>query len=169
MSARARLARASRRRLRRRRVPQVEAQAAPRRAPAAAPERPRHRLRALAARALAVRRARLAVDSVAADPAAVAAEAAAAAARANSVRREAMRLWSGTADPDGRGLLEPGLEHQPTGPDGFDPLVLDAALRLARLAETVAERLRDCPDPNVRRSAAVLAARAHPLRAAFDT
>jgi hypothetical protein len=32
----------------------------------------------------------------------------------------------------------------------------------------VAETLRDCPDPLVRRSAAVLAARAHPIRVAFD-
>jgi hypothetical protein len=41
-------------------------------------------------------------------------------------------------------------------------------LRLARLASEVAETLRDCRDARVRRSAAVLAARAHPLRVAFD-
>jgi hypothetical protein len=41
-------------------------------------------------------------------------------------------------------------------------------LRLARLAGEVAEVLRDCPDPLVRRSVAVLAARAHPIRVAFD-
>ena len=47
-------------------------------------------------------------------------------------------------------------------------MVLDGLLRLARLAGTVADALRDCPDASVRRSAAVLAARAHPLRATFD-
>jgi hypothetical protein len=41
-------------------------------------------------------------------------------------------------------------------------------VRLARLAESVAEVLRECPEPDVRRSAAVLAARAHPVRAALD-
>jgi hypothetical protein len=49
-----------------------------------------------------------------------------------------------------------------------EPLVLDALSRLARLAGTVADTLRDCPDVRVRRSAAVLAARAHPIRVAFD-
>jgi hypothetical protein len=32
----------------------------------------------------------------------------------------------------------------------------------------VADTLRDCPDHGARRSAAVLAARAHPILAAFD-
>jgi hypothetical protein len=45
---------------------------------------------------------------------------------------------------------------------------MDALLRLARLAGTVADALRDCPEARVRRSAAILAARAHPIRAAFD-
>jgi hypothetical protein len=65
-------------------------------------------------------------------------------------------------------LLEHGSEFEPTLTNAFDPLVLDAVLRLARLAESVAEMLADAPEPGVRRSAAVLAARAHPIRAAFD-
>jgi hypothetical protein len=89
-------------------------------------------------------------------------------AAAAAVRRAANRIWSGTANPDGRGLLEYGHEFEPTGADAFDPIVLESVLRLARLAESVAELLRDCPDAGVRRSVAVLAARAHPVRAAFD-
>jgi hypothetical protein len=45
---------------------------------------------------------------------------------------------------------------------------IQALVRLGRLAEDVADTLRDHPDPSVRRSAAVLAARAHPLLAAVD-
>jgi hypothetical protein len=41
-------------------------------------------------------------------------------------------------------------------------------VRLARLAQQASTYLRDCPDANVRRSAALLAARAHPVLAAFD-
>jgi hypothetical protein len=41
-------------------------------------------------------------------------------------------------------------------------------VRLARLSAEVADTLAECPDERVRRSAAVLAARAHPLRVAFD-
>ena len=87
---------------------------------------------------------------------------------AAAVRRAASRIWSGTANPDGRGLLERGHEFEPKAADAFDPVVLDSVLRLARLAESVAELLRDCPDASARRSAAVLAARAHPVRAALD-
>jgi hypothetical protein len=47
-------------------------------------------------------------------------------------------------------------------------MVVNPLLRLALLAEAVGRDLSDCPDPAVRRSAAVLAARAHPLRIAFD-
>jgi hypothetical protein len=61
-----------------------------------------------------------------------------------------------------------GQEYQPLLREDFDPRVLDGLLRLARLAATVADGLRECPDGSVRRSAAVLAARAHPLLAAFD-
>jgi hypothetical protein len=50
----------------------------------------------------------------------------------------------------------------------FDPLVLDALIRLAHLAGVAADTVRECPDAGVRRSAAVLAARAHPIRTAFD-
>jgi len=63
-------------------------------------------------------------------------------------------------------LLERGLEFGATAAaDRADPLVVEALVRLARLSDSVAEDLRDCPDPAVRRSAAVLAARAHPILA----
>lgn len=65
-------------------------------------------------------------------------------------------------------MLEPGCEFAPTRVAEFDVLVVDALVRLARLSDAVAETLGDCPEPAVRRSAAVLAARAHPIRAAFD-
>ncbi len=65
-------------------------------------------------------------------------------------------------------MLLRGREYQPFSRTDFDPLVLEGMLRLARLADSVADRLRDCPDPKVRRSAAIVAARAHPLLAAFD-
>jgi hypothetical protein len=89
-------------------------------------------------------------------------------AAAAAVRRAAERLWAATANPDGPGLLERGREFAPTPAAAFDPLVVSALVRLARLSESVAELLRDCPEPSVRRSAAVLAARAYPIRAAFD-
>jgi hypothetical protein len=50
----------------------------------------------------------------------------------------------------------------------FDPIVVDALLKLAQLAVDAGAYLRDCPDARVRRSAAVLAARSHPLLAGFD-
>jgi hypothetical protein len=78
-------------------------------------------------------------------------------------------VLDGSANPDGGpGLLVRGHEYEPLLRSDFDPFVLDALIRMARLAGSVADALRDCPDPAVRRSAAVLAARAHPLRAAFD-
>jgi hypothetical protein len=61
-----------------------------------------------------------------------------------------------------------GLEFQPLPRGQVDPHLLSSLLRLARLAETVGLALRDHPDDSVRRSAAIVAARAHPLRAAFD-
>jgi hypothetical protein len=89
-------------------------------------------------------------------------------ARAAAVRAAARRIWSATANPDGPGLLERGREFEPVLVDDWDPLVVDGLVRLARLADAVAEALRDCPEASVRRSAAVLAARAHPIRAALD-
>jgi hypothetical protein len=89
-------------------------------------------------------------------------------ARAAAVRRVAKRIWSATANPEGPGLLERGHEFEPVLASELDPGVVDAVVRLARLAESVAELLRECPDASVRRSAAVLAARAHPVRAALD-
>jgi hypothetical protein len=61
-----------------------------------------------------------------------------------------------------------GLEYQPLPRSDVDPKLLELLLRLARLAEDAGYGLKQHPDPRVRRSAAVLAARAHPLRAAFD-
>jgi hypothetical protein len=84
------------------------------------------------------------------------------------VRREAGRILGGTANPDGEGLLVRGREYQPLLRREFEPLVLTSLVRLARLAGSVADVLRNCPDAQVRRSAAILAARAHPLRVAFD-
>jgi hypothetical protein len=85
-----------------------------------------------------------------------------------TVRRLAARLWDATANPDGPGLLLRGQEYAPLLRQDLDPLIVEPLLRLARLAGSVADGLSECPDPNVRRSAAVLAARAHPLRVAFD-
>jgi hypothetical protein len=77
-------------------------------------------------------------------------------------------LLSATANPDGRGLLLRGREPRPALWAEFDADVVDGLLRLARLAASVADSLRDHPRATVRRSAAVLAARAHPLRAGLD-
>ena len=84
--------------------------------------------------------------------------------RAATIRR----LLDATADPEGRGLLLRGDEFQPVTRADLDPRLVEPLLRLARLAERVAATMRDHPDPAVRRSAAVLAARAHPLRAGLD-
>ena len=75
----------------------------------------------------------------------------------------AAALLDSTANPDGPGILLRGREHQPASPDQFDPVIVEALLRLARLSERVGAELLDHPDSRVRRSAAVLAARAHPL------
>jgi hypothetical protein len=88
--------------------------------------------------------------------------------RRRSVQRLAARIWSATANPDGPGLLERGSEFQPVLQADLDARVVHALVRLARLADSVAEMLRECPDAAVRRSAAVLAARAHPVRAGLD-
>jgi hypothetical protein len=82
---------------------------------------------------------------------------------AGAVARGARELWSAAANPDAPGLLRHGQRFEAS-----DALVLDALLRLNRLAVRVADTLREHPDPAVRRSAAVLAARAHPLLAAHD-
>jgi hypothetical protein len=85
-----------------------------------------------------------------------------------ALARTARRLLAATANPDGPGLLLRGLEFQPLRRADFDPRVVEPLLRLARLAEATADTLRDHPDAAVRRSAAVLAARAHPLRVGLD-
>ncbi|MBV9322709.1 MAG: hypothetical protein JO352_02850 [Chloroflexi bacterium] len=46
--------------------------------------------------------------------------------------------------------------------------MLEAIGRLARLADSVSETLREHPEVEVRRSAAILAARAHPIVAVLD-
>jgi hypothetical protein len=78
------------------------------------------------------------------------------------------QLLDGSANADGAGLLLRGEEFQPRAITDFEPLPVHALLRLCRLAETVGAELSDCPDLAARRSAAVLAARAHPVRVAFD-
>ena len=88
--------------------------------------------------------------------------------RRGSVRRLAGRVWRATANPDGPGLLERGSEYQPVLQADLDAQVVHALVRLARLSDSVAEALRESPDAAVRRSAAVLAARAHPVRAGLD-
>jgi hypothetical protein len=80
----------------------------------------------------------------------------------------AARLLEGTADPDGRGLQLRGLEPRPLRRDDIEPKLVEGLLRLARLADSIGHVLREHPDPQVRRSAAILAARAHPLLAALD-
>jgi hypothetical protein len=77
-------------------------------------------------------------------------------------------VLDGTANPDGPGLLVRGSEYQPLQAHEIDADVTGALIRLARLAGSLADALRECPDQAVRRSAAILAARAHPVRAAFD-
>ena len=85
-----------------------------------------------------------------------------------AARRQVLEILEGTADPDGRGLLLRGLEFQPRQRSAFDSHLVDGLLRLAHLAETIGTSLRAHPDPLVRRPAALLAAQAHPLRAAFN-
>ena len=85
-----------------------------------------------------------------------------------AVRRTAARILRATANPDGPALLERGREVHPTPRADLDSTVVEAVLRLARLSAVVADELRDAPDPAIRRSAAVLAARAHPVLAGLD-
>ncbi len=89
-------------------------------------------------------------------------------AKASAARRAASRLWSATANPEGRGWIERGHEYEPSRPESFDPAVVSAVARLARLADSISPSLREHPDAEIRRSAAVLAARAHPILAALD-
>ena len=85
-----------------------------------------------------------------------------------SFERSAAELWNATAAADGPGLLLRGLEGQPVRRDELDPLIASSLVRLTRLAAHVADRLRHHPDLHVRRTAALLAARGHPLLAALD-
>jgi hypothetical protein len=90
------------------------------------------------------------------------------AARASAARAAARKIWSATANPEGRGWLERGREYEPVLPSSLDPLAVEAIGRLARLADSLSQTLRDHPNAEVRRSAAILAARAHPILAALD-
>ena len=65
-------------------------------------------------------------------------------------------------------MLERGREFQRTLPGEFNTVAVAGMVRLARLAQQASTYLRDSPDADVRRSAALLAARAHPVLAAFD-
>ena len=85
-----------------------------------------------------------------------------------AARRQITQILAGTADPDGRGLLLPGFEFQPRPRSAFEPQLVDGLLRLARLAESLGPTLHEHPDPLARRSAAVLGAQAHPLRAGLN-
>lgn len=83
------------------------------------------------------------------------------------------RLLEGVADLDGRGLVL-DCEMQPVRrsslPHGSTlAQAAEGLLRIAAVAEKAAELLRDHPDPSVRRACALLAARAHPLRAGLES
>jgi hypothetical protein len=88
--------------------------------------------------------------------------------RARRFRAEAARLWLATANPDGPGVLVRGREYEPLRRTDVDPQLRAALVRVARLASDVADSLADAPDVRVRRTAAVLAARAYPIRVALD-
>ena len=91
-----------------------------------------------------------------------------------AVGRAVRQLLAATADPEGQGLLLRGLEYQPrsladlSAEDPTLAVALEGSLRLARIATAAAEVVRDHPHPQVRRAAAVLSARAHPLLAAAE-
>ncbi|GAC1314812.1 MAG: hypothetical protein NVSMB2_04890 [Chloroflexota bacterium] len=89
-------------------------------------------------------------------------------ARKRRVRREATRLFSASGDTEPTGLVLAGDEFERARLDTFDPVVLDAVTRLARLAASLCETLGSHPDGDVRRSVALLAARAHPLLLGLD-
>lgn len=84
------------------------------------------------------------------------------------MRREAARLFSAAGDTEPNGLVLPGSEFDRARLEDFDPVVLDAVSRLARLSASLADTLGDHPDAHVRQSAAILAARAHPLLLGLD-
>jgi hypothetical protein len=84
------------------------------------------------------------------------------------IERIAASVWEGTANFDGAGMLMRGREYQPVLREDLEARVVEPLIRLARLGDSVAAGLSECPDPAVRRSAAVLAARAHPVLVAFD-
>jgi hypothetical protein len=90
------------------------------------------------------------------------------AAAVRRLRTDAAALWSATANPDGPGLLLPGHEFAPVRRQAFDARAVAGVLRLARLSAEAADAWGQCPDARVRRAAAVLAARAYPVRAGLD-
>jgi hypothetical protein len=61
-----------------------------------------------------------------------------------------------------------GVGQVSPGPEPDLGQLIPLLLRLARLGDTVGSRLADHPDPRVRRSAAIVAARAYPLLLGLD-
>jgi hypothetical protein len=56
----------------------------------------------------------------------------------------------------------------PAGGDRLEARLVESMRRLARLGDAVGARLLDHPDAQVRRSAAIVAARAYPLLLGLD-
>jgi hypothetical protein len=90
------------------------------------------------------------------------------------VAQAAAAMLEASADPDARGLVLRGREHQPLlvhdmAPDSAQGVAARGLLRLATLAEELIDGpLFEHPSPSVRRAVAVLAARAHPLRVGLE-
>jgi hypothetical protein len=82
-------------------------------------------------------------------------------------------MLAGVADPLDRGLLLWGRERTPLrlatlDRDSAEGVAARGLVRLAHLAERVADELRSHPDADVRRSTAALGARAHVLIAGLE-
>lgn len=102
-------------------------------------------------------------------PASAVAARRAAAPRREAVWQAATLLWSGYADPARQAVLLRGEEHAPLRIEDVRAgtalgVAVEGVLRVARLAEAEGVRFQEHPDPLVRRAAATLAARAHPVR-----
>jgi hypothetical protein len=90
-----------------------------------------------------------------------------------AVARAASSLLVGFADPLERGLLVWGRETRPLTLRGLDPASAEGVaayglVRLAHLAERVADEVAAHPRADVRRAAAGLGARAHVLIAGLQ-
>ena len=100
--------------------------------------------------------------------AAAAAAADRATARTRRFRRDAGRLFSAAGETEPTGLILAGAGAGRARLESFDPRVVTAVTRLARLAASLTETLGDHPDAAVRRSVAILAARAYPVLLGLD-